>query len=67
MFRNHVLVCGGTGCASGNSQQILEEFDKRIKEAGLEKEVKVIMTGCFGLCANGPVVVVYPEALFISA
>ncbi|HHT84009.1 MAG: NADH-ubiquinone oxidoreductase-F iron-sulfur binding region domain-containing protein [Christensenellales bacterium] len=64
MFRNHVLVCGGTGCASGNSQQILEEFDKRIKEAGLEKEVKVIMTGCFGLCANGPVVVVYPEGAF---
>ena len=64
MFRTHVLVCGGTGCASGNSQQILEEFDKRIKEAGLEKEVKVIMTGCFGLCANGPVVVVYPEGAF---
>ncbi len=64
MFRNHILVCGGTGCASGNSQKILEEFERRIKDAKLDSEVKVISTGCFGLCANGPVVVVYPEGAF---
>lgn len=64
MYRNHILVCGGTGCASGNSQQIFEEFENRIRAKGLEEEVKVIMTGCFGLCACGPVVVVYPEGAF---
>lgn len=64
MFRNHVLVCGGTGCASGNSHKIFEEFQAQIKQANLESEVKVITTGCFGLCANGPVVVVYPEGAF---
>lgn len=64
MFRNHILVCGGTGCASGNSKQIFQEFETRIAEAGLDAEVKVITTGCFGLCASGPVVVVYPEGAF---
>jgi NADP-reducing hydrogenase subunit HndC len=64
MFRNHILVCGGTGCASGNSKKVHDEFEQRIKEAGLENEVKVITTGCFGLCACGPVVVIYPEGAF---
>jgi len=66
MFRNHVLICGGTGCTSGDSPKIRELFEKKIKEAGLENDVKVIMTGCFGLCACGPVVVVYPEGSFYS-
>ncbi len=64
MFRNHILVCGGTGCSSGNSKKVHDEFEQRIKDAGLENEVKVITTGCFGLCACGPVVVVYPEGAF---
>ena len=64
MFRNHILICGGTGCSSGNSKLIFAEFEKQIKEAGLDSEVKVIGTGCFGLCACGPVVVVYPEGAF---
>ena len=64
MFRNHILVCGGTGCSSGNSKQIFKNFEEKIKEEGLDAEVKVIMTGCFGLCACGPVVVVYPEGAF---
>ena len=66
MYRSHVLVCGGTGCTSSNSPKIIENFEKEIKEKGLEEEVKVIRTGCFGLCALGPVVVVYPEGCFYS-
>lgn len=64
--RAHILVCGGTGCTSSGSEVIINEFETRLKEAGLEKEVKVIKTGCFGLCALGPVVVVYPEGAFYS-
>ena len=64
--RAHVLVCGGTGCTSSGSQKIINEFEDKIKENGIEEEVKVIKTGCFGLCALGPVVVVYPEGAFYS-
>jgi len=64
--RAHILVCGGTGCTSSGSEVIINEFEAKLKEAGLEKEVKVIKTGCFGLCALGPVVVVYPEGAFYS-
>lgn len=64
--RAHVLVCGGTGCTSSGSQKIIEEFNTQLAANGLEKEVKVIKTGCFGLCALGPVVVVYPEGAFYS-
>ncbi len=66
MYRAHVLVCGGTGCTSGNSKQIFEAFERGIKEEGLESEVKVVMTGCFGLCALGPIVIVYPEGSFYA-
>ncbi len=62
--RAHILVCGGTGCTSGNSNKIYSEFQTCLKEQGLDKEVKLIMTGCFGLCARGPIVVVYPEGTF---
>ena len=62
--RAHILVCGGTGCTSGNSKKIYAEFEEQIKKNGLENEVKLIMTGCFGLCARGPVVVVYPDGAF---
>lgn len=64
--RSHVLVCGGTGCTSSNSQVIRENFENEIKKQGLEKEVKVVKTGCFGLCEAGPVVIVYPEGSFYS-
>ena len=66
IYRAHVLICGGTGCTSSGSAKIHEEFDKLLKEKGLENEVKVVQTGCFGLCALGPVVVVYPEGSFYS-
>ena len=66
IYRAHVLCCGGTGCTSSGSAQITERFEQKIKEAGLEKEVKVVRTGCFGLCEAGPVVIVYPEGTFYS-
>ena len=66
MFRSHVLVCGGTGCTSSGSLKIISEFEKEIADKGLDQEVKVIQTGCFGLCALGPVVIVYPEGSFYS-
>jgi len=61
-----VLVCGGTGCTSGKSRVIFKEFKDLVSKAGLAESVKVIMTGCFGLCALGPVVIVYPEGAFYS-
>ncbi len=64
--RGHVLVCGGTGCTSSRSEQIIEEMEKQLKEKGLDKEIKVVKTGCFGLCALGPVMIVYPEGAFYS-
>ena len=66
MYRSHVLVCGGTGCTSSNSPAIIEALEKEIKAKGLEEEVKVIRTGCFGLCALGPIMIVYPEGCFYS-
>lgn len=66
MYRSHVLVCGGTGCTSSHSAEIIAEFEKEIAEKGLADEIKVIKTGCFGLCALGPIVVVYPEGAFYS-
>ncbi len=61
IYRAHVLVCTGTGCTSSQSPLIIEEFEKHLKANKLDKEVKVIKTGCFGLCAQGPIVIVYPE------
>ena len=66
IYRSHVLICGGTGCTSSGSQALQEEFKTRLAENGLENEVKIVETGCFGLCALGPVVVVYPEGAFYS-
>jgi len=60
-YRAHVLVCGGTGCTSSNSEKIKKEFEDQLVMNKLNKEVKVVTTGCFGLCAHGPIVVVYPE------
>jgi NADP-reducing hydrogenase subunit HndC len=66
IYRSHVLVCGGTGCTSSGSPAIIDKFEEEIKKQGLEKEVKVVKTGCFGLCEAGPVVIVYPEGSFYS-
>ncbi len=66
MFRSNVLVCGGTGCTSSNSELIIQRLKEEIKATGLEKEVNVVRTGCFGLCALGPIMIVYPEGSFYS-
>ena len=66
MYRSNVLVCGGTGCTSSNSLKIVDRLKEQIKDNGLENEVNVITTGCFGLCALGPIMVVYPEGSFYS-
>ena len=66
MYRAHVLVCGGTGCASSGSAKIQDTFKAELEAKGLEKEVALVQTGCHGLCALGPIVVVYPEGVFYS-
>ena len=66
MYRSHVLVCGGTGCTSSHSQEIINALEKEIAANGLADEVKVVKTGCFGLCALGPIMIVYPEGCFYS-
>ena len=66
LFRAHVLVCGGTGCSSSGSAELIERFEEQIAKNGLDREVKVVRTGCFGLCEAGPVVIVYPEGTFYS-
>lgn len=66
MIRTHVMICGGTGCTSSGSQRIQETFKKLIKAYGLDNEVRIVQTGCFGLCALGPVVIVYPDGTFYS-
>ncbi len=66
MIRAQVLVCGGTGCTSSGSNKIQEAFTENIAAFGLQDEVKLVQTGCFGLCALGPVVIVYPDGTFYS-
>ncbi len=66
LYRSHVLVCGGTGCTSSGSQKIIDELEKQLAANGIDKEVMVVKTGCFGLCALGPIMVVYPEGAFYS-
>ena len=66
MYRAHVLVCGGTGCTSSGSEQIIEKLHSEIEKNGLKEEINVVRTGCFGLCARGPIMIVYPEGCFYS-
>ena len=66
MYRSHVLVCGGTGCTSSNSPAIIQALETEIANRGLQDEIKVVRTGCFGLCALGPIMIVYPEGCFYS-
>ena len=66
MYRSHVLVCGGTGCTSSGSEKIIQKLQEEIQKNGLSEEVAVVKTGCHGLCALGPIMIVYPEAAFYS-
>ena len=66
MIRAQVLVCGGTGCTSSGSAAVREAFEASLKNNGLSEEIKLVKTGCFGLCALGPVVIIYPDGTFYS-
>ena len=66
LVRAHILVCGGTGCTSSGSEKLISEFETQLSRVGMADEVKVVKTGCFGLCALGPIVIVYPEGAFYS-
>ena len=66
MIRANVLICGGTGCTSSGSLAVREALEREIKAQGLDKEVQIIVTGCFGLCALGPVMIVDPDGTFYS-
>ena len=61
----HILVCRGTGCTSSKSPKIIENFRTILEEKGIEN-VRVIQTGCFGLCAKGPIVIIRPEDTFYA-
>ncbi|SCZ77132.1 NADH-quinone oxidoreductase subunit NuoF [Acidaminobacter hydrogenoformans] len=66
LFRSHVLICGGTGCTSSSSDKIEDRFRELVAEQGLDQEVMVVRTGCFGLCEEGPICIVHPEGSFYS-
>ena len=64
LYRSHVLVCTGTGCASSGGKEVLAKFEEEIKKQGLDKEIKAVSTGCHGMCEMGPIVTIYPEGTF---
>jgi len=66
MIRSHVLICGGTGCTSSGSTALRVALEKELEAKGLTEEIKIVTTGCFGLCALGPIMIVYPEGTFYS-
>lgn len=66
MIRSHVLICAGTGCTSSGSGAVKEKLVEELAKNGLTDEIKIVSTGCFGLCALGPVMIVYPEGTFYS-
>ena len=66
MYRSHVLICGGTGCTSSHSPALRAKLAEELKAKGLDEEIQIVQTGCFGLCALGPVMIVYPEGTFYS-
>ena len=66
MIRSHVLICGGTGCTSSGSVKICDVLKNELEAKGIAEEIKIVQTGCFGLCALGPVMIVYPEGTFYS-
>ena len=65
-YRKQVLVCGGTGCQSSGSKKVLAALEDELKAQGIENEILVVRTGCFGLCSLGPIMIVYPEGVFYA-
>nr|MDA8227129.1 NAD(P)H-dependent oxidoreductase subunit E [Desulfitobacterium hafniense] len=65
-YRHHVLVCQGTGCLSSGSTGVLKRLEQEVKAKGLSDQVRVVKSGCFGFCMQGPVMIVYPEGVFYT-
>ena len=65
-IRKHILICGGTGCTSSGSAALLKALEAELAAKGIADEIKIVTTGCFGLCALGPIMIVYPEGTFYS-
>src|SRR5690554_6100720 len=63
-YRSHVLICTGTGCVSSGAKTIKDSLAAKLRESGLQDEIKVVETGCHGFCEKGPIVIVYPEGVF---
>ena len=61
IIRSHIMVCTGTGCSASHSPKLIDLFNEELAKAGMDQEVRVVRTGCFGLCAMGPIVLIYPE------
>ncbi len=66
MYRSHVLVCGGTGCTASGGADVLAALNKELVEYHLDSEICVVQTGCHGLCAEGPIMIVYPDGIFYT-
>ncbi len=66
MIRSHVMICGGTGCTASGSKTLQTSLQKALEEKGLQDEIRIVETGCFGLCALGPIMIIYPEGVFYS-
>ena len=66
MIRAHVLICAGTGCTSSGSAKVVAALNQELQARDLQEEIKIVTTGCFGLCALGPVMIIYPEGTFYS-
>ena len=60
----HILICGGPGCKASKADKIKEKFREEVERLGLQKKVKIVMTGCFGFCAKGPVIEIMPDKVF---
>jgi len=65
-YERHVLICGGTGCTSSGSPEIERVLREELEKVGLTDKIQVVKTGCFGLCALGPIMIVYPSGAFYS-
>ena len=65
-YKSHLLVCGGTGCRASESDSVVESLKTELSKNGLEEDVQVIMTGCFGFCEKGPIVKILPDNTFYT-
>ncbi len=63
-YRSHIMVCGGTGCVSADAEAIIDSLKSELKNHGYDNEIKVVKTGCFGFCGQGPIVKIHPENVF---